>query len=515
MTSGRHRVPAARHRTLAQPARARTLAGTGRTVAVRSAGSGGIALLAAATLLAGSPSLLAPAPRTVLAAAVAQAVPPTPARLPVEIEDFAAYVGQVLCDPEAEPGVTAFAKLVLATYPGTRSNGIVRACSVGGQSEHKEGRAWDWDVPVNDPAKNAAATAMLSWLLARDGAGNEAAMARRLGVMYMVYDRKIWSAYKADLGWRPYTGSNPHTDHVHFSFSWAGAYRHTSYWTGTVATEEPAPGAVVTPRPAPAPAPTPAAPPASTPTSVLRQGMSGPDVTSLQTLLGIAATGDFNPATRAAVVAFQTAQGLAADGVVGRLTWAALADHPSPAPAPVPLPAPVPVRVPAPTPTPTPAPVSTTTPTAVLRQGASGTDVVTLQTLLGITADGRFGPATRAAVVAFQARRLLAADGIVGGATWAALAGSAAPLPAPVATPVPTTPAVVVTPRPSPAGTHTAVLRVGSRGADVADLQRLLSIGADGVFGPQTQAAVTAFQVRRLLSADGVVGAQTWAALGG
>ena len=33
---------------------------------------------------------------------------------------------------------------VLRAYPGTRSLGIVRACSAGGRSEHKEGRAWDW-----------------------------------------------------------------------------------------------------------------------------------------------------------------------------------------------------------------------------------------------------------------------------------------------------------------------------------------------------------------------------------
>jgi hypothetical protein len=28
-------------------------------------------------------------------------------------------------------------------------------------------------------------------------------------------------------------GTNPHTDHIHFSFSWAGARKQTSYWDGT------------------------------------------------------------------------------------------------------------------------------------------------------------------------------------------------------------------------------------------------------------------------------------------
>ena len=35
---------------------------------------------------------------------------------------------------------------LLAAFPTTRSLGIVRACSVGGRSEHKEGRAFDWGV---------------------------------------------------------------------------------------------------------------------------------------------------------------------------------------------------------------------------------------------------------------------------------------------------------------------------------------------------------------------------------
>jgi peptidoglycan hydrolase-like protein with peptidoglycan-binding domain len=44
-----------------------------------------------------------------------------------------------------------------------------------------------------------------------------------------------------------------------------------------------------------------------------------------------------------------------------------------------------------------------------------------LQNKLGITADGDFGPKTKAAVVAFQKSRGLAADGIVGPITWKAV----------------------------------------------------------------------------------------------
>jgi putative chitinase len=53
-----------------------------------------------------------------------------------------------------------------------------------------------------------------------------------------------------------------------------------------------------------------------------------------------------------------------------------------------------------------------------LKVGSSGPAVVEIQTLLGITADGQFGPGTAAAVKTFQTRNGLAADGIVGPATY-------------------------------------------------------------------------------------------------
>jgi putative chitinase len=62
------------------------------------------------------------------------------------------------------------------------------------------------------------------------------------------------------------------------------------------------------------------------------------------------------------------------------------------------------------------------------------------------------------------------------------------------------------------------VLRRGSRGPEVADLQaRLraagLPVGVDGDFGPATELAVMRFQSDKRLAADGIVGPATWAAL--
>lgn len=62
----------------------------------------------------------------------------------------------------------------------------------------------------------------------------------------------------------------------------------------------------------------------------------------------------------------------------------------------------------------------------VLRLGASGARVRELQALLlrageVVTTDGDFGPATRDAVISFQKKQKLPADGIVGPKTWNAL----------------------------------------------------------------------------------------------
>lgn len=56
----------------------------------------------------------------------------------------------------------------------------------------------------------------------------------------------------------------------------------------------------------------------------LRRGSTGPDVRSLQLLLGVTVDGSFGPETFAAVVAFQRRNELRPDGIVGPMTWATL-----------------------------------------------------------------------------------------------------------------------------------------------------------------------------------------------
>jgi len=48
-------------------------------------------------------------------------------------------------------------------------------------------------------------------------------------VKYLIFNKKIWSKDKARLGNRPYTGSNPHTKHLHISIN-DGHGDDTSPW---------------------------------------------------------------------------------------------------------------------------------------------------------------------------------------------------------------------------------------------------------------------------------------------
>ncbi len=204
--------------------------------------------------------------------------------------------------------------------------------------------------------------------------------------------------------------------------------------------------------------------------STLELGDRGPRVAKLQRLLGITADGVFGPKTRAAVRAFQRQNGLVVDGVVGPQTWGALTSGKSGGTA-------APARS-----------------DRTLERGDRGARVAKLQALLGITADGVFGPGTEAAVRAFQRRNGLVVDGVVGPQTWGALTNGGK--------------------ADGTAHSHLdLVLELGDRGARVAKLQRLLGIPADGVFGRQTLAAVRAFQARNGLTVDGKVGPATWAAL--
>ncbi|HTA12727.1 MAG TPA: peptidoglycan-binding domain-containing protein, partial [Solirubrobacteraceae bacterium] len=68
-------------------------------------------------------------------------------------------------------------------------------------------------------------------------------------------------------------------------------------------------------------------------------------------------------------------------------------------------------------------------------------------------------------------------------------------------------------PEPTTSTQHYITLRAGSEGRQVGMLQRALGLHVDGVYGPETEAAVRRFQASRGLKVDGVLGAATSRAL--
>lgn len=142
-------------------------------------------------------------------------------------EPFATYWGEAECTSDRErPGVAAFRDFVLRHQGGGWGNSW-RPCNASGRpSGHYSARAWDWMIRADDPVERAAADELVDWLLANDGE-----MFRRAGLLYLVWNRQSWAGYRPEGDrLRTYTRANPHTDHVHFSFSPEGAEGQTSFY---------------------------------------------------------------------------------------------------------------------------------------------------------------------------------------------------------------------------------------------------------------------------------------------
>jgi peptidoglycan hydrolase-like protein with peptidoglycan-binding domain len=152
---------------------------------------------------------------------------------------------------------------------------------------------------------------------------------------------------------------------------------------------------------------------------------------------------------------------------------------------------------------------------SIWRVGSSGDKVRQIQQIVGVPADGVFGPQTEAAVRQWQSNLKLNADGVWGPMTEEAtnnLFAFLANLP------------IVKEVNPNNeffealANATKQVLRQGSTGDAVKIAQTGLNgkgypLVADGIFGKGTDSAVRRFQSSRGLVSDGVVGPQTWNAI--
>lgn len=138
-----------------------------------------------------------------------------------------------------------------------------------------------------------------------------------VAVKYVIFNRRIWSKARASEGWRRYSGSNPHTTHVHVSVGVGpdgrstGPYDDTSPWgianTGGGSLPATGGGADVI---------------------GLKKGDSGEEVKGLQGTLRYAGfdpgpvDGDYGSKTAAAVLKMRKAQGSSVDSGDEITGWA-------------------------------------------------------------------------------------------------------------------------------------------------------------------------------------------------
>jgi hypothetical protein len=267
----------------------------------------------------------------------AAAVPVPPVRLPSAIEAPSPYVPQTDCDLVLRRGTAGLMRLLQRTYPDGTNLGILQSCQAEGvTSEHSDGRALDFGLNARNPHQRAEAQTFLNWLFASDRSGHSQAMARRLGIMYAIYDGKIRAVWSSV--WSPYLPSvcrggagddtTCHRTHFHLSLSWAGAFGHTSFWTGRVAAIDygpcVAPGHLFSP-PYSGFNPRPCPPAPIRPLPQLSVGARGPAVALLQRVLRVRVDGIFGPKTAAAVVTWKRTNRISRPtAVVDAAMWARL-----------------------------------------------------------------------------------------------------------------------------------------------------------------------------------------------
>jgi hypothetical protein len=148
---------------------------------------------------------------------------------------------------------------------------------------------------THDPSKGVDTWALAEFLRTQKDAR----------IKYVISNKRIWSSVSNPYQWRKYTGTNPHSSHMHVSVHSSKAhYDSESPWRLNL-------GAVL-----PDPDDTTSRP-------VLKVGSRGEEVKIVQGILGVKVDGVFGPATEAAVKKFQTAAKIPADGIIGPATYAA------------------------------------------------------------------------------------------------------------------------------------------------------------------------------------------------
>jgi hypothetical protein len=147
------------------------------------------------------------------------------------------------CTKKRRPGVEEFVKWLEGNVRGVNWGSY--RCEKWGRHEaslHAEGRAVDWHLDAKDSADKREAGRLIEMLLAPDAAGNEQALARRMGVQEIIWDCGYWGAGMEDFNeYGPCFNKHGkrrkrvnvtvgHMDHIHFGLTKSGSMGRTSFW---------------------------------------------------------------------------------------------------------------------------------------------------------------------------------------------------------------------------------------------------------------------------------------------
>lgn len=115
------------------------------------------------------------------------------------------------CLGHSQAGTSALANAVQDVYGG-QSLGIYACRNTRGgtsKSAHAEGRAYDHAWTNQHTGQTIA-----DRLVERHA---------ELGIQVVIWWRRIWSYPRRAEGWRTYSGTDPHTGHLHIEQNWSGA----------------------------------------------------------------------------------------------------------------------------------------------------------------------------------------------------------------------------------------------------------------------------------------------------
>lgn len=162
------------------------------------------------------------------------------------IEDFR-YDSATACRESVPRGMKALQSWLERNVRG-ETWGIMRCERWGDRScsLHCEGRAIDWRLDSGVARERRSAMRLIRTLLAEDRNGNEAALARRMGVQAVIFDCRSWWSGAGGLGRYSYCykrngdlrhdldRTEAHRDHVHIELNQPGAHKRTSFWRAPV-----------------------------------------------------------------------------------------------------------------------------------------------------------------------------------------------------------------------------------------------------------------------------------------